>query len=450
MEQDSWHVRWQTELGRLRVARPRTALDEGISRPGFVARVKRRSSSLISPRLRSVRPDNAWSGRLLSAGMGRTRLMTVIVQVLAVITSTAFVGLADTMQPAAASGDPWSVCTSGLNVSGSPQQPAPDGALLYAVSAPTATDAWAVGERDEIGLTIPLVEHWDGNSWSATSIDLSALEGQPVIYARLDAVVAFSPTDAWAGGTEELADTTYTTVLLHWNGSDWAVRGLPHPLGATGIVALGGTGGGDLWVGETTPGDGSLLMHSNGSIWGWQNSIVSIETLYTVAPNLVEVGGSYGDQGGIEETSPGAYLSLTTDPGTPDIMDLSGTGPDDLWAVGAPEQAGGTSELEHYNGSEWANIAPSTGGAVVTSDGVDKAQAVIDNPGRPQALQVSDPDGPTITSLSMTPLAWDPTWGQDADIAAISATPRGALFAVGFVGATGLTQRGIVFRDCAS
>jgi len=61
--------------------------------------------------------------------------------------------------------------------------------------------------------TGPLVEHFDGTSWTQVAV--------PSIQYGLDAVVAPSATDVWAFGVSRVA--------LHWDGTSWHRVKLPTP-----------------------------------------------------------------------------------------------------------------------------------------------------------------------------------------------------------------------------
>ena len=52
--------------------------------------------------------------------------------------------------------------------------------------------------------------------------------------ARLDSVTVTSRTNAWAVGS-----AAGRTLILHWNGTSWAVAKSPSPAGATSAVLAG-------------------------------------------------------------------------------------------------------------------------------------------------------------------------------------------------------------------
>ena len=102
--------------------------------------------------------------------------------------------------------------------------PAPDNGVLFGVSADSATDAWAVGwarDLDKFQTYHSLTMHWDGTSWSLVpNPDPFGGDGGT---SQLFAVSAVSPTDAWAVGTCTCLGTdTNQTLIMHWDGTAWS------------------------------------------------------------------------------------------------------------------------------------------------------------------------------------------------------------------------------------
>ena len=138
---------------------------------------------------------------------------------------------------------------------------------LYGVAAVSSTDVWAVGYYFLTSNTVQtLVEHWDGNAWSAIGF------GRPLggTTSYLYGVAAVSSTDVWAVGTYSLDGTYYQTEIQHWDGSQWSWVSSPNPGTMSyfyGVAAVSST---DVWaVGKyrysTTPGsDSTLVEHWDG------------------------------------------------------------------------------------------------------------------------------------------------------------------------------------------
>jgi hypothetical protein len=140
--------------------------------------------------------------------------------------------------------------------------PAPAGqgsSVLMAVSADGPDDAWATGIQNTDGYAYgpPLVEHWSGSTWAVVSLPPTVRSAYN--QGALDAVYAASPSDVWAGATGfEGGTLAGDGDLLHWDGSNWTlVPTGPQEYGLVyGFRALGGTGPGNVWAaGYVYPGD---------------------------------------------------------------------------------------------------------------------------------------------------------------------------------------------------
>jgi hypothetical protein len=148
----------------------------------------------------------------------------------------------------------------------------------------------------------------------------------------LSDVTVLSSTNAWAVGEYTLDGYgAVRTLIQHYDGTAWTIVPSPNRLLGTdrnqintllGVTAITSS---DVWaVGYTVSLDNpyqTLTMHWNGAAW----SIVG-------SPNY---------------TFPGAYNTL---------LDVSATGPDDVWAVGGSSLGSGSSRglLLHFNGTAWS------------------------------------------------------------------------------------------------
>jgi hypothetical protein len=97
---------------------------------------------------------------------------------------------------------------------------------LSGVSAVSATDAWAVGysrvnTRFEPFFTVAV--HWNGTAWSRVPSPNPGNENGEGT-SQLFAVSALSSTDAWAVGTASSGPglTGLYIMILHWNGTAWS------------------------------------------------------------------------------------------------------------------------------------------------------------------------------------------------------------------------------------
>jgi hypothetical protein len=108
--------------------------------------------------------------------------------------------------------------------------PNPSGSMissLSGVSCATSTACTAVGSSGVLGATAPLVEEWNGTTWTVqTTPTLSGSAG-------LSAVSCPRVSSACtAVGQIATSDTTYGNLAEFWNGSTWTVQKTPNPAGS--------------------------------------------------------------------------------------------------------------------------------------------------------------------------------------------------------------------------
>jgi hypothetical protein len=194
---------------------------------------------------------------------------------------------------------------------------------LFAVSASSATDAWAVGQlftTPRNGAT--LLEHWNGSAWSVDTADSITAGG-----AALTGVLDLSPANAYAIGR-----TRTTNLFEHWNGTAWSAVTLPDPnFGASGIA---GQSASDIWAVGTSFDPATRVgvaeaMHFNGGSW----TVVPFSATGITSPVIT----------GVTEISPS-----------------------NVWAVGYDASASPTvvnnTLIEHWTGSGWSIVpSPSPG-----------------------------------------------------------------------------------------
>jgi hypothetical protein len=149
--------------------------------------------------------------------------------------------------------------------------PTPDNGFLQlnGVSADSATDAWAVGYYDVPGGQITsLILHWNGSGWTQMA--------SPVRAGPLWGVSALSATDAWAVG-HRVTPKGVKTLVLHWDGTSWSRVNSPNPSRTddpsltynhlNGVSAVSGTDAWAVGIFETTDAFKSLVMRWNGKTW---------------------------------------------------------------------------------------------------------------------------------------------------------------------------------------
>jgi hypothetical protein len=228
---------------------------------------------------------------------------------------------------------------------------------LFAASASSANDIWAVGDS-----TI----HFDGTKW--TGFPAPLIDGAT---ANLTGVVDISPTLAWAVGNVTVG-ANVGQVIEQWNGTKWSLFPNPTfpPNSQADLFAMTSTSANDIWavgnlVQDLSNGGAlsfNLFEHWNGTAW---------------TPTLINTN---------------AFEALTG---------VSADAINDAWAVGwvAPLSAGSNEPLAiHWNGTNWVSaLTPHVGG------GANELNAVLAlTPNDVWAVGFSTPDAPPRQSATLT------------------------------------------------
>jgi hypothetical protein len=117
---------------------------------------------------------------------------------------------------------------SAWSITPSPNAPAPStGDELDNVSCTNATFCMAVGYNFLTTVGTPLVEAWDGSTWTIVPTPPTG-----ATHTYLDAVSCLSPTACTAAGYED-TPAAYTPLAETWNGSAWTVAATVNPAGST-------------------------------------------------------------------------------------------------------------------------------------------------------------------------------------------------------------------------
>lgn len=130
-------------------------------------------------------------------------------------------------------GNSWSVVSSTTSCNGS--------GSLVAVSATMPRDVWAVGNcrsSSDPWKYQTLAMHWDGDRWQTASTDT----GNTSQSQYLAQVSAISGSDVWAVGFQGVLRSSGEPLVQHWDGSSWST--IPssdltsHIQSFVGVVAL--------------------------------------------------------------------------------------------------------------------------------------------------------------------------------------------------------------------
>jgi hypothetical protein len=253
-----------------------------------------------------------------------------------------------------------------------------DNVGLNGAFARTSTDAWVVGQL--FGLPgqpppPPVTYHWNGSTWSPVPV--------PALVAAnaLTAVSASSASDAWAVGFEVLGRHHRQAVLEHWNGSAWS----PNTSGAvaaafnitlTGVADLSPVNAWAVAAGSESQG----LAHWDGTAWNFASF---------PDPNFSpSAGQAISASSASDVWVVGSTFNTTTFASIPEAEHFNGTtwntvalaqpggsaklaavvtiSPANAWAAGevtsATSPVGGGTLIEHWNGSSWSVVPSPTPG----------------------------------------------------------------------------------------
>jgi hypothetical protein len=238
-----------------------------------------------------------------------------------------------------------------------PSTPSRYGSALRAVSAASSSDVWAVGGG--------VIEHFDGTSWH--------LAGRLFAHANnkggygLEGVWALSRTDVWAvGGIISLR--SYRPVIEHFDGQHWET--VMSASGSGVLDAISGTAADDVWaVGHT--GHHTLVEHFDGTRWqvtpspdsplAGSRGTSQLESVVTISSrNVWAVGFAF-------QASPplrprpltmhfdGQKWRVVSSPELTGakLLGVAADSPNDVYAVGT---AGSQTLIEHFDGQAWTVI----------------------------------------------------------------------------------------------
>lgn len=190
-----------------------------------------------------------------------------------------------------------------------------------------ANDVWAIGPTDpNNGDQSTVLLHWDGTNWLRK-------DGPTADKFVGTSISGVSGSDIWAAGNCVFASgSAATACAAHWDGTKWGtpVR-LPKVAGSnTQAAAVHAISANDVWVAGTQIG-AAYYAHFNGSTW----------TKFS-GP---KPGNNYKDW----------------------IADLAATGPNDVWAAGygndGSDEDADRPIVQHWNGKSWTSATmPNTGG----------------------------------------------------------------------------------------
>ena len=198
---------------------------------------------------------------------------------------------------------------------------------LFAVSASSANDIWAVGLS---------AIHFGGAKW--TAFPIATISGS--VIDSLTGVADISPTDAWAVGQVNEGLAHPGQVIEHWNGAQWSVfQGPTLPSGSDPLLnGMSAVSANDIWA------VGSLLDHD-------------LEVL-----NFL-----------FEHWDGTSWTATAIESGDASLLAVSADASDDAWAVGfsGPENDTSRTLVMHWDGASWKRVeSPSVGSGANQLNGV--------------------------------------------------------------------------------
>ena len=244
---------------------------------------------------------------------------------------------------------------------------------LFAASASSPTDIWAVGES-----TI----HYDGTTWTA----FEPATGSGDTFSDLEGVVDISPTLAWAAGNVTTSAGLPGQVIEKWDGTQWSVS--PGPaFGANlqpNIKTMTATSSTDIWaIGDLLDNNVGLLYflfeHYDGTSWKTETILSGDAFLFGSSADATDDVWAVGFNGPENDSSrtlavhfDGSKWSAARTPsvgaGANQLNGVLALAPNDVWAVGfstpvpPPTEAATLTLIEHFDGTSWAVVpSPSVG-----------------------------------------------------------------------------------------
>jgi hypothetical protein len=277
---------------------------------------------------------------------------------------------------------PLAVHFDGTNWSAVPTPTLNGRANLDGVAAAASDDVWTVGAQDisSTGTAQPLIEHWNGTSWSVVSSP-KLKEG-----GVLNAVAAISKSNVWAVG---FRDNFSGDLVEHWDGTSWSIVSSPAFNGTNDILyGISADSSNDIWaVGNS---NGGLILHFDGTSSSWSRTVfpdprygfIALSAVTALSPSDVwAVGtlksGNNSRPSALIEHWDGTRWSLVHNPSTAgSLVAIAAISATDIWSTGS-------TGIEHWNGSSWTLFsAPAGAGLAALSDGtvvVVSGDSILEN-----------------------------------------------------------------------
>ncbi len=123
-----------------------------------------------------------------------------------------------------------SAAAAGWSIQPAPRPPHSSETDLFGVSCTSTRDCVAVGQSVVASTDdpVPLVEHWNGSTWSIVRTTIPTAYGWS---GALLAVSCSSDIACTAVGSSYSSASGTVPLAERWNGSSWSIQRTPHPFG---------------------------------------------------------------------------------------------------------------------------------------------------------------------------------------------------------------------------
>jgi hypothetical protein len=212
-------------------------------------------------------------------------------------------------------------------------------------------DIWLVGYRPVAARHASYATHWDGSTWTIIPVP-----GGIYPNSELQAISVVAPDDIWVVGFSS-EDSTRIAFTSHWDGSAWTPIPLPALGTASTLNDITSTASDDVWaVGNYYDGELlSVVLHWNGTEWAIEDALGNMpETVVALAPGDIWVMGT-GPFVQVQHLDPYFGWIAVGGPGIFPENSIPGfirsTGVDgELWVVGTTLTSNGyTGWIRHYS-----------------------------------------------------------------------------------------------------
>lgn len=269
--------------------------------------------------------------------------------------------------------------------------PGPDHNVIRDLAGLAVNDQWAVGEynavQGSVTSTFGFALHYDGSGWTQVNVPAPAAGPSSADFG-LNAVAMVASGDVWAAGYKVIPHPVNGFVgsqifVMHWNGSNWSEVPAPiTPATATGarVEGIEVVAADDIWFFGAWVGNGlrpALAMHWNGSGFTLHDTPYLANPGHLLAAGFAlssddiwAVGGDtafgwstfdymlhWNGSDWSHVSSPSLGLGQR-------LIDIEGSGPNDIWATGEYIVSGAVLPMMvHWDGSSWTNVPTPAGGA---------------------------------------------------------------------------------------